>query len=149
MDIAHWSGPNCPHFINRQGNYFYVNFLFVTIKNFFSNQFKSSKCVTTFCPKSEKLVFKCPLLIYLHFFCLLFSGCACLTTVHILSLISNSKHNRRSHVKLHNILFFLFFKKAFRKMSCCGRWNEMRIFETLCWIIRDENHFLDEWHENP
>ena len=30
------------------------------------------------------------------------------------------KHNRRSHVKLHNILFFLFFKKE--KM----KWNEMR-----------------------
>ena len=31
------------------------------------------------------------------------------------------KHNRRSHVKLHNILFFLFFKKE--KM----KWNEMRM----------------------
>ena len=28
------------------------------------------------------------------------------------------KHNRRSHVKLHNILFFLFFKKE--------KWNDMR-----------------------
>ena len=28
------------------------------------------------------------------------------------------KHNRRSHVKLHNILIFLFFKKE--------KWNEMR-----------------------
>ena len=28
------------------------------------------------------------------------------------------KHNRRSHVKLHNILFFLFFKKE--------KWNETR-----------------------
>ena len=37
----------------------------------------------------------------------------------------NSKHNRRSHVKLHNILFFLFFKK---------RKNEMKQDEnkTLC-----------------
>ena len=31
------------------------------------------------------------------------------------------KQNRRSHVKLHNILFFLFFKKE--KM----KWNEMRM----------------------
>ena len=30
------------------------------------------------------------------------------------------KHNRRSHVKLHNILLILFFKKE--KM----KWNEMR-----------------------
>ena len=37
------------------------------------------------------------------------------------------KHNRRSHVKLHNILFFLFFKK-----------DEMKRDEneTLCWIMR-------------
>ena len=28
------------------------------IKNFFSNQFKSSKWAPHFCPKSEKLVFK-------------------------------------------------------------------------------------------
>ena len=37
------------------------------------------------------------------------------------------KQNRRSHVKLHNILFFLFFKK---------RKNEMKRDEneTLCWI---------------
>ena len=37
------------------------------------------------------------------------------------------KHNRRSHVKLHYIIFFLFFKKE--KM----KWDEN---ETLCWIMR-------------
>ena len=43
------------------------------------------------------------------------------------------KQNRRSHVKLHNILFF---KKE--KM----KWNEMRMKPCVEWW--DE----DEWHEN-
>ena len=44
------------------------------------------------------------------------------------------KDNRRSHVKLDNILFFLLKKK---------KWNETDENETLCWIMIE-----DEWHEN-
>ena len=47
------------------------------------------------------------------------------------------KHNRRSDVKFHNILFYLFFIKK-EKM----KWNEMRT--KPCVEQWDE----DEWHEN-
>ena len=118
----------------------------------FSNQFKSSTWPPLFVLNvknwylSKKISFlKCPFVptfllikarrcdqkngnvfsqgpVCLGVFCHIFP--ACLST-----LKSNiRKHNRRSHVKLHNILFyFYFFKKE--KM----KWDDN---ETLCWIMR-------------
>ena len=70
---------------------------------------------TTFCPKSEKLVFKQD-----DFFPFAWEFFAC---PHFKSDIR--KQNRRSHVKLHNILFYSFKKEKMK-------WDEN---ETLCWIM--------------
>ena len=43
------------------------------------------------------------------------------------------KHNRRSHVKLHNILLFLFFKKE--------KWNETRWERNL--VLNNEMRMND------
>ena len=101
-----------------------------TIKNFFSNQFKSSKWAPLFVLNLKnwyltRQSLSLDVLSYLHFFCLLKQEGAIKKTEtfslkdpfaweffacpHFKSDIH--KHNRRSHVKLHNILFFLFFKK--------------------------------------